>query len=63
MQAKTLTSSFLSSQFNYYAILSMFRGRKSKLRLENIYKTTLNVVFIEYEKKPLADNDEISIHQ
>ena len=41
----------------------MFRGRKSKLRLENIHKTTLNVVFIEYEKKPLADNDEISIHQ
>ena len=40
--------------------------RKSKLRLENIHKQTLRVVFKKYENNYtdfLADRDEISIHQ
>ena len=34
MQAKALALSFVNSQFNYCAILWMFCGRKSKLRLK-----------------------------
>ena len=65
MQGKALTSSFVNSQFNYCAI-SMFCSKKSKLRLKNIHKRTLRVVYNEYEKNYkdlLADHDEISIHQ
>ena len=54
MQAKALASySFFpsfNSQFNYCAIVWMFCSRKSKLRLENIHKRTLRVVYNEYEK-------------
>ena len=66
MQAKTLPSSFVNSQFNYCAIVRMFSSRKSKLRLENIHKKTLRVVYNEYEKNYkglLADHYEIGIHQ
>ena len=67
MKAKALDSSFVSNQFNYCAIVWMFcLCRKSKLRLENIHKRTLRVVYNEYEenyKDLLADHDEISIHQ
>ena len=66
MQAKTLASSFVNSQFNYCAIVWMFCSRKSKLRLKNIHKKTLRVVHNEYEKNYkdlLADHDEINIHQ
>ena len=41
MQAKTLASSFVNSQFNYCAIVWMFYSRKSKLRLENTRKRAL----------------------
>ena len=44
----------------------MFCTRILKLRLENIHKRTLRVVYSEYEKnyKDLpADQDKISIHQ
>ena len=44
----------------------MFCCRKSKLRLENINKKTLKVVYNEYEKNYkdlLADYNEFSIHQ
>ena len=47
MQAKALASSFLSSQFNYCAIVWIFCSRKSKLRMENIHKRTLTVVYNE----------------
>ena len=66
MQAKALASSFVNNQFNYCAIVWMFCSRKSKLRLENIHKRTLRVVYNEYEKNYkdlLADHDEISIYQ
>ena len=66
MQAETLTSSVINIQFNYCAIVYMFCTRKLKLRLENIHKRTLRVVYSEYEKnyKDLpADQDKISIHQ
>ena len=66
MQAKALASSYVNSQFDYCAIIWMFCSKKSNLRLENIHKRTLRVVFNEYEKNykdPLADRDEISIHQ
>ena len=66
MQGKALASSFVNSQFNYCAIVWMFCSRKSKLRLKNIRKRTLRVVYNEYEKNYkdlLADHDEISIHQ
>ena len=62
MQAKVLTSSFANSQFNYCAMLC---SRKSKLRLENIHKITLRLVYNEYEKNYkdlLTENNEISIH-
>ena len=44
----------------------MFFSRKSKLRLQNINKRILRVVYNEYEndyKDLLADHYEISIHQ
>ena len=44
----------------------MFCSRKSKLRLENIHKRTLTVVYNENEKNYedlLADHYEISINQ
>ena len=41
MQAKTLASSFVNSQFNYCAIVWMFCSRKSKPRLENTRKRAL----------------------
>ena len=44
----------------------MFCTKKLKLRLENIHKRTLRVVYGEYEKnyKDLpADEDKISIYQ
>ena len=44
----------------------MFCSKKLKLRLKNIHKRTLRVVYNEYEKNYkdlLADHDEISIHQ
>ena len=66
MQAKALASSFVNSEFNYCAIVWMFCSRKSKLKLENIHKRTLRVVFNEYGKNYkdlLADHDEISIHR
>ena len=66
MQARTLASSFVNSQFNCCAIVWMFCSRKSQFRLENIHKGTLRVVYNEYEKNYkdlLADHDEISIHQ
>ena len=66
MQAKALASSFVNSQFNYCAIVWMFCSTKSKLRLENIHKRTLSVVYNEYEKNYrdlLAGQDEISIRQ
>ena len=66
MQAKALASSFVNSQFNYCAVILMFCSRKSKLKLKNIYKRTLRVVFNEYKKNYkdlLEGNDEISIHQ
>ena len=66
MQAKTLPSSFVNSQFNYCSIVRMFSSRKSKLRLENIHKKTLRVVYNEYEKNykgVLADHYKIGIHQ
>ena len=53
-------------KFNYCSIVWMFCSRKSKLRLENINKITLRIVYNEYEKNYkdlLADHDEISIHQ
>ena len=62
MQAKVLTSSFANSQFNYCAMLC---SRKSKLRLENIHKITLRLVYNEYEKNYkdlLTENNEISTH-
>ena len=43
----------------------MFCSRKSKLRLENIFKQTLGVALNEYEKNYndlLLDEDGISIH-
>ena len=43
----------------------MFCSRKSKLKLEDIHKQIIRVVFNECEKKYkdlLADHDEISIH-
>ena len=66
MQAKALASSFVNSQFNYWAIVWMLCSRKSKLRLGNIHKRILKVVYNEYKKNYknlLADHDEISIHQ
>ena len=66
MHAKTLASSFVNSQFNYCAKVWMFCSIKSKLRLENIHKRTLRVVYNQYEKNykdVFADHDEISIHQ
>ena len=66
MQAEDLASCFVNSQFNYCAILWMFCRRKSKLRLENIHKRALRVVYNEYEKNYkdlLVDYDEISIYQ
>ena len=63
-KAKALASSNVNSQFNYCAIW-MFCSRKTKLRLENIYKRTL-LVYNEYEKNYndlLADHYEISIHR
>ena len=50
MQAKTLATSFVNSQFNYYAIVWMFCSRKWKLKLENIHKRTLRVVYYEYKE-------------
>ena len=44
----------------------MFCSRKSKLRLENIQKRKLRVVFNENEKNCkdlLPDHDKVSIHQ
>ena len=44
----------------------MFCSRKSKLRLENIHKRTLRLVYNEYEKNYkdlLRDHDDISIYQ
>ena len=49
-QAKVLASSFVNSQFNYCAIVWMFCSRKLKLRLENIHKRTLRVVYNGYKK-------------
>ena len=66
MHTKTLASSFVNSQFNYCAVVWMFCSRKSKLRLENIHKRTLRVVYNEYEKNYkdlLADHDKNSTHQ
>ena len=66
IQAKALASFFVNSQFNYCAIIWMFYSRKPKLRLENIHKRALRVVFNECDKNHkdlLADHDEISIHQ
>ena len=66
MQAKTLASFFMNSQFNFCAIVSMFCSRKLKLRFENVHKRTLRVVYSEYEnnyKVLLANHDEISIQQ
>ena len=43
----------------------MLCSRKSKLRLENIHKITLRLVYNEYEKNYkdlLTENNEISIH-
>ena len=36
IQPKDRASSFVNSQFNYYAIIWMFYSRKSKFRWENI---------------------------
>ena len=58
---ETLASSMTNSQFNYCAIMWMSCSRKLKLRLENIHKRTLRVVFAECEKNYkylLADHDE-----
>ena len=66
MQAGTLASCFVNSQFNYCAIVWISCSRKSKLTLENIHKRTLRVVYNEYEKNYkdlLVDYDEVSIHQ
>ena len=66
MQAKALASSFVTSQFNYCAIVWMFCSIKSKLRLGIIHKRTFWVVYNEYEKTYkdlLVDHDEINIHQ
>ena len=66
MQAKTLASSFVNSQFNYCAIVWMFCSRKWKLRLENIHKRTLRVVYYEYKENYqdlLVGLYENSIHQ
>ena len=44
----------------------MFCSRKAKLRVENIHKKTLRVVYNEYNKNDkdvLVDHDKISIHQ
>ena len=66
MQAKALASSLVNRQFNYCAIVWKLCSRKSKLRLENIHKRRLRVVYNEYKKNYedlLAEHDEISIHQ
>ena len=66
MQAQTLASLFVKSQFNYRTTVRMFYSRKSKLQLEKTYKLTLRGVFKSDEKNYkdlLADYDEISIHQ
>ena len=67
MQAQALASSFVNSQFNYSAIVWMFCSRKPKLRLKNIHKRTLRVVYNECEKKykgPLIrDHYKSNIHQ
>ena len=43
MEAKTIASSFVNSQFNYCVIVWMFCSRKSKLRLRNIHQGTLSI--------------------
>ena len=66
MQAQALASSFANSQFNYSAIVWMFCSRKPKLRLKNIHKRTLRVLYNECEKKykgTLADHYKSNIHQ
>ena len=66
MQAQTLASVFVNSQYNCCTTARMLCSRKLKFQLEKIYKLTLRGVF-EYDKNKykdlLADYDEISIHQ
>ena len=60
MQAQALASSFVNSQFNYSAIVWMFCSRKPKLRLKNIHKRTLRVV---YNGPLIRDHYKSNIHQ
>ena len=66
MQAQTLASLFVNSQFNCCTKVRMFCSRKPKLKLKKKYKLTLTGVFKSDEKTYkdlLADYGEISIYQ
>ena len=65
-QAKLLASSFINSQFNYCSIIWMFCSKKMKLKMENIHKRALRVVYNEYDHsydKLLLEHNVVSIHQ
>ena len=65
-EEKTLTSSFIKSQFNYYSLIWMFCLKKALHRWNNIRETSLRLIHQGYVRNfitLLVNANEKSIHQ
>ena len=65
-QAKLLASSFVNTKFWYAPIIWMFASKNSMLKVNEIHRRTLRVVYDDYNstyEKILASHNDISIHE